>query len=156
MSDNSHVTNLPKPNPALRKLDRLVGTWNCKGYDTNGCEIYGKEKYEWMDGGFFLKHEIEQHYAGMMITGIQIIGFFRQCGDDQPSEICTSHLFDNMGNAWEYVWEIDDNAITIWTGYIGSPATYRGGFSNNGNILSGRWSWPGGGYESTLTRVMGI
>lgn len=145
---------MPLPNPALQKLNRFVGTWSIRGYDNLGSEITGHEKYEWMEGGFFLKHELAQNYAGLKIKALQIIGLFRAWGDDAPGKDFTSHFFDNMGNTWEYVWELSHDTVTIWTGYIGSPAVYTGVFSKDGNSLTGEWKWPGGGYSATLTRVI--
>jgi hypothetical protein len=39
----------PKPNPALRSLDRLVGTWEKS--DPSGT-VDGRIIFEWMEGGF--------------------------------------------------------------------------------------------------------
>ena len=152
---NAQATyRMPEPNPALRKLDRLVGTWEINGSDETGSELKGRETYEWLEGGFFLKQEINQLYAGQKITGIQIIGYERSWGNEETNNECTSHFFDNMGNSWEYVWEIHGNFLTIWGGYIGSPAAYRGKFSPDGNTIHGRWDWPGGGYTSVSTRLI--
>ena len=64
-----------------------------------------------------------------------------------------SHYFDNAGNVFNYVWEVGDNTLTIWWGEKGSPGVFKGTFSADGNSNTGRWEWPGGGYESTMTRV---
>jgi len=53
-------------------------------------------------------------------------------------------------SALEYV---GDDSLTIWGGFVGSPAHFNGKFSQNGNAGPGRWAWPGGGYEATMTRV---
>lgn len=46
----------PTPNPDLRSLDRLVGTWQVSG------EAQGTVTYEWMEGGFFLIQHVDlQH-----------------------------------------------------------------------------------------------
>jgi hypothetical protein len=157
MADNKNnsqtIYRMPEPNPALRKLDKLIGTWNIRGYDETGSELNGQETYSWMDGGFFMKQEVDQNYAGQKITGIQIIGYERRWGADEPARECTSHFFDNMGNSWEYIWEIEGNMLTVWGGYVGSPAAFKAKFSDDGNTLTGRWEWPGGGYDSTSTRV---
>jgi hypothetical protein len=65
----------------------------------------------------------------------------------------TSHYFDNMGNTSAYVWEIGDRTLTIWGGYVGSQASFKGKFSDDGNIIAGTWEWPGGGYTATMTRA---
>jgi hypothetical protein len=52
MADNNNalVGKLPKtPNPALKKLERLVGTWRISGPD-----VEGEVTFEWMESGFFL------------------------------------------------------------------------------------------------------
>jgi hypothetical protein len=144
---------MPEPHPALRQLDRLVGTWNITGYDDAGGELKGTEVYEWMEGGFFMKQEVDQLYSGQKIRALQIIGYERKSGTDESADECTAYFFDNMGNAWEYVWEMQGDLLTIWGGYVGSPAAYRGRFISNGNVLQGRWDWPGGGYKSTSVRV---
>ncbi len=43
-----------KPNPSLRSLDRLVGTWNMQGHEFDtGKAMDGQVRFEWMNGGFF-------------------------------------------------------------------------------------------------------
>lgn len=52
MADNSmniQAAQQPAmPNPDLKQLDRLVGTWAMSG------DVGGTVRYEWMEGGFFL------------------------------------------------------------------------------------------------------
>jgi hypothetical protein len=56
---------LPEPNPDLRSLDRLVGTWEMSG------DVRRTVTYEWMEGGFFLLQRVELEQR---ITGIEVIG----------------------------------------------------------------------------------
>jgi predicted SnoaL-like aldol condensation-catalyzing enzyme len=74
-------------------------------------------------------------------------------GDLGVAVVHISHYFETIGNLFEYVWEVSDDTLTIWGGYVGSPAHFKGKFSADGNSNTGRWEWPGGGYESTMTRV---
>jgi hypothetical protein len=60
---------------------------------------------------------------------------------------------DNMGNTLDYVYELEGDTLKIRAGENPSPAYYKGTFSDDGNTLSGAWHYPGGGYESTSTRV---
>ena len=60
---------------------------------------------------------------------------------------------DTVGNTLDYVYELHSNTLTIWGGEKGSPAYYKGTFSDDGNILAGGRVYPGGGYETTATRV---
>jgi uncharacterized protein YndB with AHSA1/START domain len=151
MTDN-YQTAAPKP--GLKQLDRLVGTWNVSGPD-----IHGQIRFEWMEGGYFLIQYFDFIHEGRKVKGIEVIGYERgweammNPETDTSDQDLTSRLFDNAGNTFTYTWEIEDDTLTIWGGVKGSPAFYKGKFSDGGNTNSGAWEWPGGGYESTMTRV---
>jgi hypothetical protein len=79
----------PVPNPDLRSLDRLVGTWELSG------DVRGTVTYEWMEGGFFLLQRVElEQQDGQRITGIEVIGHERPFGAE-PSEEIRSRLYSN-------------------------------------------------------------
>ena len=139
----------PEPNPDLKGLDRLVGTWNISG----GAQ--GQVTYEWMEGGFFLIQRVDLEQYGQKIKGMEIIGHLQPFGED-PSQDIHSRFYDNMGNTLDYVYELDGDFLTIWGGEKGSPAFYKGKFSDDGTTLAGEWVYPGGGgYESIATRLKG-
>lgn len=52
MTENDRTTQAPqqprRPNPDLKRLGKLVGTWKVSG------EAQGQVTFEWMEGGFFL------------------------------------------------------------------------------------------------------
>lgn len=138
----------PAPNPDLKSLDRLVGTWNVSGPD-----IEGQVKFEWLEGGFFLVQHVDFVHGGRHIKGMEIIGHDQPFGGE-PSEHIKSHWFGNTGETFDYTYECDDRTLTIWGGEKGSPAYYKGTWSAEGKVNSGAWVYPGGGgYESTLTRI---
>jgi hypothetical protein len=137
------------PSPVLKKLDRLVGTWNISG------GAVGTLTYEWMEGGFFLIQHVDLEHYGYEVKGLEVIGHLKPFGEE-PSEDVKSRFFGNMGDTLDYAYEVDGNTLTIWGGVRSSPAYYRGEFSPDGNILTGRWVYPGGGgYDSTATRIVG-
>jgi hypothetical protein len=137
----------PEPNPDLRTLDRLVGTWNVAG----GAE--GQITYEWLEGGFFLVQHVDLEQDGQRLKGIEIIGHEKPFGAE-PGPDLKSRYYDSMGNTLDYVYEVEGDTLTIWGGERGSPAYFRGTFSADGNSCAGAWVYPGGGgYESTMTRV---
>jgi hypothetical protein len=43
--------------------------------------------------------------------------------------------------------------LAIWFMKKNSDNHYRGTFSAGGESFSGAWSWPGGGYEVTGSRI---
>jgi hypothetical protein len=59
--------------------------------------------------------------------------------------------FDRLGEG-PAISLVGDDTLTIWGGFVGSPANFKGRFSDGGRRCSGRWEWPGGGYEATMTR----
>jgi hypothetical protein len=62
MSENS---DLPQPDPALRRLDRLVGSWTMEGNLVGSDEknIRGETTFRWLPGGFFLEQRDESHHV---------------------------------------------------------------------------------------------
>jgi hypothetical protein len=136
------------PNPDLKRLDRLVGTWKVSGPD-----IDGHVTFEWMEGGFFLIQHVDFVHGGQKIKGMEVIGHLQPFGE-APSQDIKSRFYDTLGNTFDYVYELEGDTLTIWGGEKGSPAYYRGTFSKDGDTNSGAWVYPGGGgYESTMTRV---
>jgi hypothetical protein len=147
MSDNTHEQQQPTPNPDMKSLDRLVGTWKVSG------GAAGTTRYEWLDGGFFMMQYYDFEHDGHPVKGIEVIGHLQPYGE-APTPDIKSRIYDNVGNTIDYVYELEGDTLTIWAGEKGSPAYYRGTFSSDGNILSGAWVYPGGGgYESTSTRI---
>ena len=136
----------PEPNPDLKSLDRLVGTWEMSG------GVQGRVTFEWMEGGFFLIQRVDLEHDGRRIKGIEIIGHERPFGAE-PSEEIKSRFYSSTGDTLDYVYELVGDTLTIWAGEKGSPAYARGTFSEDGNTGSGEWVYPGGGYRFTMTRV---
>jgi hypothetical protein len=141
------MTQQPEPAPDLKALDRLVGTWDVSG------GVNGRVVYEWLEGEFFLLQRVDlRQQDGQPIKGIEVIGHERPFGGEPSPEI-KSRFYDSLGNTLDYVYELDGDVLTIWGGEKGSPAYYKGTFSQDGNSCSGAWVYPGGGYESTMTRA---
>ena len=137
----------PQPNPDLKNLDILVGTWEMSG------DVQGQVTFEWMEGGFFLIQRVDLGQKdGQRIKGIEIIGHERPFGAE-PSEDIRSRFYSNMGDTLDYVYELEGDTLTIWAGEKGSPAYAKGTFSEDGNTGSGEWVYPGGGYRFTMTRT---
>ena len=145
--DNTNVQQPPEPNPDLKSLDRLVGTWEVSG----GAQ--GRVTFDWMEGGFLLIQHVDLEQHGQRIKGIEIIGHERPFGAE-PSEEIQSRFYDNMGNTLDYVYELEGDTLTIWGGEKGSPAYAKGTFGDDGDTLSSQWVYPGGGgYRSIMTRI---
>ena len=123
-----------EPSPALKRLDRLAGTWELSG------DVGGTVTYEWMEGGFFLIQRVDLGREG---SGMEVIGHERTY-EAEPSADIKSRFYSSTGDTLDYVYELEGDILTIWFGEKGSPAYYRGEFSGDGNILAGRLALPRG------------
>ena len=133
-----------EPSPDIKRLDRLVGTWELSG------DVGGRVTYEWMEGGFFLIQHVD---LGEEAKGMEVIGHERGLGAE-PSADIKSRFYSRAGDTLGYTYELEGDTLTIWFGDRGSPAYYEGAFSEDGNVLRGAWHYPGGGgYEAISTRV---
>ena len=138
----------PKPNPDLKSLERLIGTWKQSG------EVEGEITYEWAEGSFFLIQHVDLTQYGNKIKGIEIIGHEAIFGAEPSTEIKSRFYSFLDGMTLDYVYEMEGDTLTIWGGEKGSPAYYKGTFSKDGNTLTGGWVYPGGGgYQAVSTRV---
>ena len=137
----------PKPNPDLKSLERLIGTWKQSG------EVEGEITYEWAEGSFFVIQHVDLTQYGNKIKGIEIIGHEAIFGAEPSTEIKSRFYGFLDGMTLDYVYEMEGDTLTIWGGEKGSPAYYKGTFSKDANTLTGGWVYPGGGYQAVSTRV---
>ena len=146
--NNARASAMPaEPHPALRVLDRLVGTWEISG-DT----LTGRSRYRWMEGGFFLVHEFDLQSSGRPFSGVEYAFY-----DEETGRIRT-RLFDSAGSRFVYTWAVEGDEVRIWFGDEGSDNFYVGTISADGNRRVGTWQWPDGrggtgGYSATATRI---
>lgn len=69
--------SLPTPDPALKWLNRFVGTWSMEGHLVGSTEnnIKGEATYRWLPGGFFLEQRITLDFMAMQIDSLELIGY---------------------------------------------------------------------------------
>jgi hypothetical protein len=151
----------PAPDPALKRLDRLVGTWSMKGRPLGSKEdsINGKTTFKWLHGddgsNFFLQQDMEMDYDGTPIKSHELIGY------DPKANAFPSQVYSNMaGEPWPYTWDVQGDDITITITKAPMDAKFTGRFSPDGNSFSGGWRPnPGAdevvnaGYDITITRI---
>jgi hypothetical protein len=151
----------PKPDPALHRLDRLVGTWAIKGHavDSDEDNITGTTTYKWLygEGGesFYLEQDMEMDYAGKLIKSHELIGY------DPQTKAFASYVNSNLApDPWPYKWDVRGDDITISIKKPPMDATFNGKFAPDGNSFSGGWRPNRGAdekintpYDATLTRV---
>jgi hypothetical protein len=125
----------PKPDPALRRLDLLVGRWSIKGstLDSKVDNVSAQATFEWLPGKFFLKQNFEADFAGMKIQSLEIIGYDRE-SDTFPSTVYSSLI----GVPIPYRYDVRGKDVTITTDLAGG-AKMMGKISEDGNSFSGGW-----------------
>lgn len=150
-----------KPDPALARLDRLVGRWSMHGraLGSKVDNINGTTAFKWLHGNkgssFFLEQDMELDYAGTQIKSREIIGY------DAKTKAFSSYVYSNMApDPWPYEWDIQGDTITISIRSGPMDASFRGRFSADGNVFSGGWRPNPGAdevinapYDITVTRI---
>ena len=137
---------MPRPDPALKRLDRFVGTWRMEGHLVGSTEnnIRGQVSYRWLPGGFFLEQRMDMDFMGMEIHSLELIGY------DPETDTFPSTVYSNMSPApLPYRWEVGDDAVTISVAYGPLNATFRGTFGQDGKSFSGGWR-PNPGADQTV------
>ena len=132
---------LPGPDPALRKLDRFVGTWEMKGrtLDSAVDNVTARTSFEWLPGGHFLVQRFAADFMGMEIQSLEVIGH------DSATGTFPSTVYASMAPMpLPYRWEIDGNELKITAEALG--ATFRGRWNEDGTVFSGGWR-PDVGHE---------
>jgi hypothetical protein len=151
----------PKPDRALRRLGRLVGTWKMKGHalGSNEENIIATTTFKWIhedpQKSFFLQQDMDMDYAGTRIVSRELIGY------NAKTKAFSSLVFSNMAaEPWPYRWDVRGNRITISIKRGPMNAKYIGKFSADGKKFSGGWRPNRGAnktvnapYDITATRV---
>jgi hypothetical protein len=146
MAENGAQGQLPTPDPALKRLDRFVGTWTMEGHLVGSDEnnIKGRATYRWLPGGFFLEHRIQLDFMGTVIDSQELIGYDPQTGT------FPSTVFSNLSpTPLPYRWKVEDDTVTISVSYGPLDATFTGAFSEDGRQFSGGWR-PNPGADETV------
>lgn len=147
MSDYDAQTQQgPQPDPALKRLDRFVGTWSMEGHLVGPSEnnIKGQTSYRWLPGGFFLEQRIELDFMGTKIQSLELIGY------DPETKTFPSTVYSNLSpTPLPYRWDVTDDTVTITVSYAPLDATFHGKFSKDGKHFSGGWR-PNPGADETI------
>jgi hypothetical protein len=155
-SKNAPDQEAPKPDPALERLNRLVGTWSMRGrpLDSDEDSIRGTTTFKWLSGGFFLAQDMDMDYAGTPIKSHELIGY------DPNTRAFSSLVYSNMApDPWRYTWNVEGDELTITIKSGQMDATFTGRFAPDGKSFSGGWRPSPGAdevinapYDVTVTR----
>jgi hypothetical protein len=142
MAENS---NLPKPDPALRRFDRFVGRWSMEGNAVGSDEknIWGETAFRWLPGGFFLEQHVQLDFMGLQIDSLELIGY------DPETETFPSTVYSNLSpSPLPYRWEVEGDNVTIKVTYGPMDSTFTGSWREDGTFAGG-WR-PNPGADQTV------
>lgn len=135
--DAEAPAGMPTPDPALQRLEPMVGTWKARGHfvGSNEENIVGTITFSWLPGGFFLQQEIELDLAGQVqVQSLELIGYDAEAGT------LSSQVYSNMSPVpLPYQWDMQGNELTISVSYGPLDATFKGVLSDDGRTFSGGW-----------------
>jgi Protein of unknown function (DUF1579) len=146
MSDNTQAQQMPQPDPALKRLEKFVGTWEMRGHTLNSKadNVIGRATFEWLPGGFFMQQRIELNFLGMELRSLELIRY------DPETQTFPSFVYSNMSPVpLPYKWEVQGDTLTISVNYGPINATFKGKFSKDGSSFSGSWR-PNPGADETI------
>jgi hypothetical protein len=141
----SETPDLPQPDPALRRLDRLVGRWSMEGHLVGSDEtnINGETSFRWLPGGFFLEQRAHIDFAGLEIDALELIGY------DPETDSFPSTVYSNFSpEPLPYKWDVKDDNVTITVSYGQLDATFTGSWREDGTFAGG-WR-PNPGADETV------
>jgi Protein of unknown function (DUF1579) len=152
--DPDPQTGQPRqPDPALKRLEILVGKWEMMGrtLDSEEDNIFGWNTFEWMPGGFFLKSEGEINFKGFLLKALEIIAY------DPQRDVFPSHVYSSMsGDVVPYEWDVHGSTLI----HSGMGAAFTGTISKGGSTITGGWrpnagtpETEGAAYDAIMKRV---
>lgn len=153
-SNETQDQAIPAPDPALKRLNRLLGTWRMKGHPIGSEEdsITATTTFKWLqkddgdDTGFFLQQDMDMDYAGNPIRSHELIGY------NPTTKAFSSYVYSNMAaDPWPYEWDIQGDTWTISIKHGPMDAAFTARFSPDGESFSGGWRPNPGADESINT-----
>jgi hypothetical protein len=141
----SETPDLPQPDPALRRLDRLVGRWSMEGHLVGSEEmnIKGETTFRWLPGDFFLEQRARIDFIGLQIESLELIGY------DPETKTFPSTVYSNFSpDPLPYKWDVEGDSVTITVSYGPLDATFTGSW-RDGGTFSGGWR-PNPGADGTV------
>jgi len=131
----------------IEEFGRLVGTWKMGG------DIDGTVTYRWALGKRFLIQDVDLVYAGRRIAGVEMIGHLAKVGATPTPEVWSRFYSFYDGLTLDYLYEFEGDVFRVWFEDKSLNNFLQATLAPGGLSFEGAWSWPGGGYSFTATRV---
>jgi Protein of unknown function (DUF1579) len=135
MSDRSYVSafDAPPPDPQLKRLEPLLGTWTTEGQTQPsvfgpGVSVISTETFRWLDGGYFLVQEYETTFGDEPAQrGVNYWSYDSAAGKFHIIFFSNNGPFTEDGN--RYAGKVADGRLT----FVG-PARFEYELDSEGKI----------------------
>ena len=122
----------PRLNPALERLNVLVGEWKMEATKEQ-FKLEGHAMFEWLEDGAFLLQRSDFEPAKLPPASTMIIG------SDESTETYNILYYDSRGVARMLRMSLKDGIWKIWREAPGFSQRFTSTFSEDGNTITGRW-----------------
>jgi hypothetical protein len=139
----------PRRDPALERLDALVGEWSTEARPPGGPPWPGggRATFEWLEGRRFLIErmtvDLPEAPDGIAIIGLKDAPADADAVSDEPGdagEAYRQHYFDSRGVHRIYEMTLSDGVWKLWRDSPDPfPQRFTGTFSDDGKTITGRW-----------------
>ena len=120
-------------NPALKKLNILIGDWEILGkHPLIANPITGRTNFSWFNGKSFLIMRTDFNQSGPPNSTAII-------GSDDSAEKLSMLYFDERGISRIYEVKFNDNILEMRPDFPGFSQRYKGIIKDNGNTIEGAW-----------------
>lgn len=121
------------PNPALERLNPLVGHWKTVGTHpmVPGVTFHGDTSFEWLEGGAFLVMRSQ-------IDEPQIPSAIAVFGSDDASDTLFMLYFDERGVSRKYDVSLEDGTWKWWRSAPGFSQRFTGRIVDAGRTIVGQ------------------
>jgi Protein of unknown function (DUF1579) len=127
------VFEVPPPDPELRRLEPLVGTWRAKEQTEStilgpGVTVLNEESFYWLDGGYFLVSTYHTVFGDEPAqTGVNYWGYDSDAGKFQIIFFSNNGPFTEEGNRYEG--EVSGGTLTFE-----GPARFQYELDDDGKV----------------------
>jgi Protein of unknown function (DUF1579) len=137
MSDNQQLL---QPDPALRRLNRLVGTWTMQGNLVGSDEQNTRSQmtFRRLAGGCFLDQRARIDFGGQQLDALELIGY-----DPETDTFPSTVFFGFSPTPLPYRWAVRGDRVTITVAYEPLDATFTGSWRQDGTFAGGWRPNPG-------------
>jgi Protein of unknown function (DUF1579) len=133
VADDQAPFAVPPPDPELRRLEPLLGTWKAAEHTEDsvlgpGVPVTSTETYYWLDGGYFLVSTYETVFGDEPAQrGVNYWGYDSDAGEFRIVFFSNNGPFTEEGN--RYQGEVTDRTLTFE-----GPARFQYELDDDGKV----------------------